>query len=233
MLRNRAEPTAIRRAALRALKAAAFLGHIFDPHRADYTQCLRDVATEPEADSQLREEALEVLAIQNDDFAQGLLLRGLEDPKSALVRTAKAIQFLAYDDHGKAAPVVRKILDRITDVSAKAEALRLLASDPQSQGLFANLLKDKAQPEIIRTLSASGLKLLNPQAFAQTVRELITDKDEREELRATLLSALTQLRERNETDEDPNFVKEVEDLAKDGADALKSSARRFIQRFGR
>ena len=73
-LRNREEPVAVRMAALQALAALDFLGPRFAPFRADYKQALRDVATDPEPE--LRESALELLAIDKDPYAQELLVRG-------------------------------------------------------------------------------------------------------------------------------------------------------------
>src|SRR5215210_5730298 len=72
---NRDEPVKVRMAALQALRALEFLGPQFAPFRADYTQVLREVATDP--DPELRESALEVLAINKDPYAQELLVRGL------------------------------------------------------------------------------------------------------------------------------------------------------------
>jgi hypothetical protein len=233
VLRDRDEPSAVRKAALRALKAAAFLGPLFDPCREEFLRTLYGVATEPGTDSELREESFEVLAISKVEEALQLLLRGLEDPARALVRPAKAIQFLAYDVHGRAAAVVRRLFDKITDISAKAEALRLLASDPASEGLFARLLKDKSQSPTLRALSATGLKLLNLETFENTVRELVKDKDEDDNLRATFLSALTHLRDRRSAQDDPDFVQDVRELARSGPERLRASARRFIDRFGR
>src|SRR5215207_11371625 len=90
-LRDRGEPVAVREAALQALAALDFLGPRFEPFRADYRQALRQVATDPRR--RLRENALELLAIEKDPFAQDLLRRGLERPEDALVSDARALQF--------------------------------------------------------------------------------------------------------------------------------------------
>ena len=51
------------------------------------------------------------------------------------------------------------------DLDAKEEALRALVSDPNSTGLFADILADRSQPQRLRSLSASGLRLVDPQRF--------------------------------------------------------------------
>src|SRR6266540_3626131 len=161
-LRNRGEPLRVRMAALQALGALDFIPTRFEPFRADYKQALRDVATDPEAE--LRESALELLAIDKDPYAQKLLATGLKRPKEALVPEAKAIQFLGYDDHEEYVPLVREVYKRAKG-AAREEALRVLATDPQSESLFAQLLKDKSETKNVRRLSASGLQSLNPEAL--------------------------------------------------------------------
>jgi hypothetical protein len=226
-LRNREEPLRVRMAALQALAALDFLPARFEPFRADYKQALRDVATDPEAE--LRESALELLAIDKDPYAQELLVAGLERPTEALVPEAKAIQFLGYDDHGEYIPLVREVYKRAKG-AAREEALRVLAADPQSERLFARLLKDKSETRNVRRLSASGLQSLNPQAFEKTARKIVADEDEDNDIRASSLAALAHGREVREKPADPKLVETVQKLGeKTRSTALRASARRFLQ----
>jgi len=226
-LRNRDEPLRVRMAALQALGALDFLGARFDPFRADYKQALRDVATDPE--SELREIALELLAMDKDPYAQELLATGLEQPKDALVPEAKAIQFLGYDDHGEYVPLVRQVYKRAKGV-AREEALRVLATDPQSEKLFARLLKDRSETKSVRRLSASGLQSLNPEAFEKAARKIVADDDEDNDIRAASLAALAHGREAHEKPADPKLVETVQKLGETTrSTALRSSARRFLQ----
>jgi hypothetical protein len=226
-LRNREEPLRVRMAALQALAALDFLGARFEPFRADYKQALRDVATDPEAE--LRESALELLAMDKDPYAQELLATGLERPKEALVPEAKAIQFLGYDDHGEYVPLVREVYKRARG-AAREEALRVLATDPQSERLFARLLKNKSETKSVRRLSASGLQSLNPEAFEKTARKIVADEDEDSDIRAASLSALAHGREAHEKPTDPKLVETVQKLRETTrSTALRASARRFLQ----
>jgi hypothetical protein len=228
-LRDAAEPTEVRVAALNALKAASFLGPRFSPFRADYLQVLRDIVAD--AQPPLREDVFEALAMEKDAYAQDLLLRGLSDPGAALVPPAKAIQLLGYDVHADFAPVVRDILQRESDPATKEEAVRLLASDPGSQGLIADLLKDKSQSGAIRALSATALQVLDPRSFEKTAREILADDDEDDDLRATCLGALTHIRDYQETRGDPDFLQRVEKLGSATPSAnLRSSAERFVRK---
>ena len=225
-LRNREEPLGVRMAALQALAALDFLPARFQPFRLDYKQALRDVATDPE--TELRESALELLAIDKDPYAQELLVTGLERRTEALVPEAKAIQFLGYDDHGEYIPLVREVYKRAKG-AAREEALRVLASDPQSETLFARLLKDKSETRNVRRLSASGLQSINPDAFEKTARKIVADEDDDNDIRAASLAALAHGREAREKPADPKLVETVQKLGETTrSTALRASARRFL-----
>jgi hypothetical protein len=226
-LRNREEPLRVRMAALQALAALDFIPTRFEPFRADYKQALRDVATDPEAE--LRESALELLAIEKDAYAQELLATGLKRREEALVPEAKAIQFLGYDDHGEYVPLVREVYKR-AEGAAREEALRVLATDPQSERLFARLLRNKSETRSVRRLSASGLQSLNPEAFEKTARKIVADEDEDNDIRAASLAALAHGREAREKPADPKLVEMVQKLGETTrSTALRASARRFLQ----
>jgi hypothetical protein len=227
ILRDRNEPLTVRLAALKTLGALDFLGPRFAPFRADYKQALRDVATDPQR--KLRESALERLAMDKDPYAQELLVRGLNEPKEALVSEAKALQFLGYDDHADIVPLARRVYDRATG-AAREEALRVLATDPQSEKLFARLLKDKSEKSSIRLISVSGLQSLNPEAFERAARRIVADDSDFNEIRATSLAALAHGREAREKPADPKFVDTVQKLGeKTRSPAMRSSIRRYLQ----
>ncbi|MDQ5831806.1 MAG: hypothetical protein M3550_01950 [Actinomycetota bacterium] len=226
-LQNRDEPVASRTAALEALAALDFLGPRFAPFRARYKEALRDVATDQRRE--LRAQALELLAIDRDPYAQELLVQGLQEPKNALVPEAKAIQLLGYDDHAEVVPLVREVYERATG-AAREEALRVLATDPESEQLFTRLLKDKSEKRSIRQLSASGLQSLNPEAFNETAHKIVADEDDYNDIRATALAALTHGREARETPFDLKLVETVQKVGESTrSQSIRSAARRFLQ----
>lgn len=226
-LRDREEPPTVRLAALQALAALDFLGPRFAPFRADYKQALRDGATDRER--KLRENALELLAIDKDPYAQELLIGGLKAPKDALVSEAKAIQLLGYDDHAEVMPIVREVYKRAKGV-AREEALRLLATDPQSEKLFDQLLKDKNEKRSVREISASGLQSLNPEAFEKSARKIVADESDYDDIRAVSLSALTHGREARHKRTDPKLIDTVQKVGKKTRSrAMRSSVQRFLR----
>jgi hypothetical protein len=225
-LRDGDAPSADRMAALRELAALNFLGPHFEPFRADFKQALRDVATDPERP--LRESALEFLAMDRDPYAQDLLVRGLHEPKQALVSDAKAIQLLSYDDHAELLPLARQVFER-SKGAAREEALRALATDPQSEKLLTRLLKDKSEKSSIRRISAAGLQSLNPEAFERAARRIVTDENDYDAIRATSLAALAHGREAGEKPVDPKFVARVLKLEPTSSAAMRSSIRSFVR----
>jgi len=227
LMLDRRAPVAKRSAALQALGALDFLGPRFEPHRADYKQALRQLATDPRVT--LREQALELLAIGKDPYAQELLVKSLENPDEAIVADAKAMQFLAYDDHADLAPLARKVYERSTG-AVREEALRTLATDPASERLLTRLLKDKSETSSIRRISASGLQSLNPEAFEKVARAIVTDDDDFNEIRATSIAALAHGAEAHEKPADPKFVEAVQRVAEQTTStALRSSSKRFLR----
>jgi hypothetical protein len=227
-LRDPEEPAAVRVAALDALAALDFLGPRFAPFRAEYKQALRDVVAE--AKGALLVSALELLAMDKDPFAQDLLVRGLENPEEAVVPEPKALQFLGYDDHADVVPLARKVLRRATTDAAREEAVRVLATDPQSRALLTRLLKDKSEKSNVRRISASGLQSLDPDAFERAAQKIVADETDYDEIRATSLAALAHGREARDKPADPKFVDTVQKLSqKTRSRAMRSSIQRFLR----
>lgn len=230
-LRNPQEAAAARSSALDALKAAGFLGPRFAPFKAEFLASLREIA-QPNNDPKLRERALETLAQEKDPQAQALLRRGLTEPQTALVSPAKALQFLSYDDHAGIADLARDIFQKATDLATKEEALRALASDVRSAGLFADLLKDKAQPRSIRALSATALHHVDPKAFAEAARAIVPDNHDYDDIRATLIGALAHAVEPQNLPKDADFLRTIEDLgAKTTSANIRSAVGRLVQKL--
>ncbi len=227
-LGNGDESTVVRLAALRALRAAMFLGDLFAPFRADFLTALRQLAQQG-PDPQLCEGALAVLAAEKDPLAQQQLRRGLQEPQSALVSPATALQLLGFDDHANLAELALDVFQKTADLITKEAALRILATDAKSQDLFAQLLQDKTQPRSLRALSATGLNFLNPQKFADVARKIVMDKTDFEDIRATTLGALTHGPLHHTIQDDKGLLDEIKNLSvQSPLDNLRAAAGRFL-----
>jgi HEAT repeat protein len=232
VLRNKDEPVQVRLAAMDSLATAAFSVIAFEPCRKDYIATLREVAQDPNAD--IRESALGLLAGQKDGFAQKKLLEGLQNPDMALLPPEKALQLLSYDVHAEAYSLARDIVSKPPNEDARREALRLLAADASSASLFEKLLRDKDELREIRQIAASALHALKPQKLQELAREILLDKSDYDDIKATSLTALTEFGDDETIGKDKALMKSVDRLSVGKAPSkYKQSARRFLSKYGR
>jgi hypothetical protein len=218
----------LRVSAIASLMAARFIVTAFAPHRADFIRVLHEAL--PSAGAELRERALEALALEKDPEAQALLIEGLEDPSKALVPPGSALQYLAYDDHASYAPAVREIVSSTDDDQLKVAGLRLLASDTQSEKLFRDLMTDRDELSEVRQVSAAALQSLNPESFEKIARKIVADDKEYDEIRAASLGALTHVKDFLGSRTDPKFVAKVDDIKAKASGFLEGAASRFLKR---
>jgi hypothetical protein len=232
ILLNQQEPVQVRLAAMDTFATAAFSAVVFAPYRTDYIGALREVAQDP--NPQIRESALGLLAGEKDGFAQKLLLEGLKEPKKALVPPEKALQLLSYDVHAEAYDAAREIVNNPPNEVARREALRLLAADAKSAPIFEKLLRDKKELREIRQISASALRAVSPKKFQQQAREILLDKSDFDDIKATSLTALEQFGDEETVAKDEELLKSVTRLSGQAKSAkYKKSAKQFLTKFKR
>lgn len=232
VLRNKDEPIAVRLGALESLQAASFSADVFAPYRGDYLATLRKVVDDP--DPELRQRALGVLMRDKDGFAQQKLLDGLKNPDKALVPPEKALQLLSYDVHAEAYSVARDIVKTPPNDEARREALRLLAADASSAPMFEKLLRDKKELREIRQISASALNALNPEKLQKHAREILLDRSDYDDIKATSLTALAQFGDDESLGKDKALLESVDRLSAGKAPSkYKQSARRFLKKYDR
>lgn len=230
VLRNKEEPVKVRIAAMDTLATAAFSVVSFEPCRNDYIAALREVSED--ANPEIRESALGLLAGDKDPMAQKKLLAGLKDPTKALVPPEKALQLLSYDVHAEAYSVAREIVANPPSPEAKQEALRLLAADAGSAPYFEKVLRDKDELRENRQIAASALNALNPTKLQTHAREMLLDKSEYEDIQATSLNALQQFGDHETVAKDKALLKSVDRISDKAESAkYKKSAKRFLTRF--
>ena len=230
VLRNQDEPAEVRLAALQSLQAASFSVIAFESCRGDYLATLRQVAEDP--NPELRQRALGLLARKKDGFAQKKLLEGLKNPDKALVPPEKALQLLSYDVHAEAYSAARAIVNKPPNDDARREALRLLAADASAAPLFEKLLLDKNELREIRQIAASALHALKPEKLQEYAREILLDKSDYDDIKATSLTALTQFGD-EALGNDKALLKSVDRFSVGKAPSkYKQSARRFLNKYG-
>ena len=229
ILRDRNEPIKVRLAALQSLQAASFSVIAFESCRPDYLAALREVVDDP--DPELRQRVLGILARENDSYVQQRLLDGLQNPEKALVPPEKALQLLSYDVHAESYSVARDIVNNPPNPEAKRAALRILAADPNSAGVFEKLFTDKDESREVRQISAGALQAMKPRRFQERARQLLLDKDEYDDIQATALTALTQFGDEKVVGQDQELMNQVDKLGKGKSAQVKKTARRFLMRY--
>lgn len=233
LLRGKHEPLKLRLAALQALQTASFSFVAFQPCRSDYIAVLREVATD--ADPEIRQRVLGMLARDRDGYAQKMLLEGLSHPEKALVPPEKAMQLLSYDVHVEAYAAARAIVGNPPNADARREALRLLAVDAKSAPLFEKLLRDKSELREIRQVAAAALHALQPEKFQAHARELLNDQTEYDDIQATCLTAISNFSSSAAISDDATLLKNVDRFRNRSSTkaAYRAGARRFMEKFSR
>jgi hypothetical protein len=188
LLTDKSEAPTLQITALGLLQTISFSSSIFRGKRPEYLAALR--ALVDRKNTKLRYQAIEILASEKDEYVQRRLIEGLEGRSKAIIPTAKAIQLLGYDIHAEHYPILHKIVENPPSRIAKKEAIRLLASDPSSYDLLAQVFTNKSEHESIRRRSAISLELIAPERFEELAKQTILDDREDDKLRATCVNAL-------------------------------------------
>jgi hypothetical protein len=217
----------LRLATLRSLQAATFSAANFESCRPHYLAALRDVSADPNLE--LRQRVLGILAREHDPYVQELLVKGLRSPSEALVPPEKALQLMSYDIHADAYPIAREIAEKPPSEAARREALRLLAADGSSAPVFEKILRDKKESADVRRLSASALQSLAPDKLQSYARSIVLDDDDDDDVKATSLTALTDLGQPEAVTEE--LYQRVSRMR--GKGALKKGAQRFLRKYKR
>lgn len=229
LLQDKTQPGEVRMAALQVLQRLAFTSTLFMSKRAEYLAALRSIVED--SDTMIREAALEILAVEKDEYVQRRLNEGLDDPAKALVSPAKAIQLLGQDVHAELFPRLREIAQNPPSPEAREEAVRLLAGDPESKGLLVELMRNKGEDPQIRTLSAVALQALDPVEFSEQAKQLVIDSTEDDRLRLTGLNGLTYFTERQSLIGDWEFNQRLERMRNESAsEQLRDAVDRYLNR---
>lgn len=228
ILQDAANATGLRVAALNVLMTLSFSSRQFAAARAEYIAALRTLIDDQ--DQQVRAMAVEQLAVYKDEYVQRRLLEELRTNNSTIIPRAKAIQLLGYDIHAEHYPIVREVLisDDATETE-KIEAIHVLANDPSSANLLADLMTDKKQQKEIRLSSAAALQAANPQQFVQVAKQVIMDQKEDKDLKVITLNGIMQHADAPFMQHDPEFITHVTNMkAHSLSPALKKAAKRYV-----
>jgi hypothetical protein len=224
---NPAESPELRSGVLRILRQLRFSSVLLNENRARYIETLRPLVDD--GDPTLRQDALEMLAQEKDEYVQRRLLESLTSGTPLATTMEKTVQLLGYDIHAEHYPVLRRIATEAQGADTRREAVRLLASDPQSADLLKQIFRDRNEDQQVRRASANGYLSLDPQGFEQEAKAVVFDQGEDENVRAASLSALTHFAHPSVRDAELNeYVEGLEKrpLPKPLEDAVRAYRRR-------
>jgi hypothetical protein len=189
------QPEELRLAALQTFRSVTFSMRATADWRPTYLDTLRRVAQNE--NNAVSERALHVLAQEQDAWALETMQKGLREPKEARVSPLHAIQYLAPEDHGDHFDVLRRLASKNRSQKVRVEAIRGLASDPDSRDLLLELVRDPKEGASVRQAALLSLRILDPEAYRAQASRIIEDTGENDTLRA---ASITTLR----LDTDPN-----------------------------
>ncbi len=226
MIGDTNEPLQLRMTALQIVQTASFSSARFSSWRPKYLTALRRASQDP--DLELRQRILGILSREQDGQTVRKLLEGLKNPEKALLPAEKALQLLSYDAHAETYSVAKEIVKNPPNDAAKSEALRLLAADAGSVGLFEKLLRQKNESPEVRQISVAALQSLAPKKLQSYARKIVLDDAENDEVRAMSLTALAHFGASMAKDSD--VQEQAIKLGRGKSKVLKASARQFLQK---
>lgn len=177
--------------ALRILQLAEISSpDIMERHTAAFKDALRTVVDH--SNKNLRAIALEILAMEKDEYAQRRLLESLEKQDDDLIEPEVAIQLLAYDLHANYYPVMRQIAQYPPNQIAKREALRNLGTDVESKDLLVETLINPDEDPEIRHAAVTALISQAPELAVEYSKEIIINEkgEHLDELKTALLNTM-------------------------------------------
>jgi len=217
----------VRSAALNLLGTAAFQVARFRPHEQAYLQALRDLVSDEDAN--LREAAVDTLAVQHDPEVQQTLLAGLQGDGPLPVPRERAIQLLAEDDHLDNLPWLRELYAGGSD-DERQEAVRLMSAYPAARETLEGVLRDRDEATQVRQQSAASLHNLAPEHFENLAKEIATDSSDYAEIRMVSLSTLQHLGDSDSVYGDADFLSALQDVGADeSAPPVAERARSIIE----
>jgi uncharacterized protein (UPF0147 family) len=221
------EPAELRAGVLRVLRQLRFSSVVLNENRARYVETLRPIVDDP--DPTLREDALSMLAQVKDEYAQTRLVDSLTTEAPTPAPLEKTIQFLGYDAHAAPFPELRKVARNGPTPEARREAVRVLASDPDSIDVLREVFRDKREDQQVRRAAANAYISLDPAGFEKDAKAIVADEGEDTDVRAACLSALAHFAHPSARDEQLNgYVASLEkrDIPKPLAEAVRSYRRK-------
>ena len=209
LLKEDRHPPQLRETAMHALKLALFISPAVRDYHGEMVQALRGLLDDTKVSGGLRTEALEILAKEKDPHVQLRLMESLRARDGKLAPLEMIIQFLGYDIHTDAYPLLRKILENPPNSEAASASARLLSNDPGSTETLAKSFESSKLADNVRADCARALQSLDPSRFEILAKKVVTDVNQSDSLRTATATFLKRLAGPGSLSGDREFVQKL------------------------
>ena len=191
-------------------------------------------APEPE----FRMYAFTRLIVHGDARAQQKLIKGLENPQSALLPVTDAIQILSMSPKKEYYPAVYKVLQETKDEPTRLEAIRALGFYKDAREKLVNISRDANEKGEFREAALEALYAGDRDNIVKYVSPILSDKTATSQLQIMAIQMTINARQpmaygvkAEQTDEYDLLIKRItEDKTKDPE--LKKAALEYMQSAG-
>ena len=216
-------------AAIEKLQAAASFTPAGRQGQPRILKALRGALADPRVT--VRRQAMEYLALINDEAAVGLLkgiLAANQEPSSKFTK-AEAVRYLALEDPRKHFEAIRPAL-AASEPEARAAAVTALGSDPASRPRITELLNARNQPTQVKAAALQCLAAYDPQ-FPTYVSKYFQDKGLDPEVRSAAIEALGRAMNSSKVavPRAQALTEQIRGILKDAPDSVKKSAQQFLE----
>lgn len=227
-VRDAKTPPALREEALAATQRLSFSFTGMVQARDQILSALRILTADP--DLRYREVAFGILASHGDDYAQRLLIDGLEDPGKALLPPEKSVGLLGLALHGDFYPTLYKVMLEPPNEETRVESIRLLGGYAPARETIVGYLSDESESGDVRMAAAGTLNANDPEEFASTILPFVADEGAPDDVRVYGIQAEL-FRRAARTRPRDSFDRVVRALAETSSSELvKRVARSYVEK---
>ncbi|MEL6659733.1 MAG: hypothetical protein AAFY48_06420 [Bacteroidota bacterium] len=176
ILRNPETPKVLRREALDRFSRVSFSTFGMFGGKDEIISTFRELTKDPEQEYRLQ--GFSYLVQNNDDVAQQMLARGLENPEEALLPVKESISILSLAGSADYFPVIYKYLNKNQGDAVREEAIRALGRYSEARKDIIDILEtERGESESLRLVAMGVLNASYPREFAEIVTPTLRNKE--------------------------------------------------------
>ena len=222
----------LRDEALNTIRILSFSGFAMSGKNQQFLTTARNLTSDP--DIKFRAFAFDYLMAHGDSFAQGLLIKQLDNRKTDLLPTVDMLRLLSLNPHGDFLPTVFRVFKSPPNKESKIEAMTILGNYLPAKDMIVSILKNKKETNDMRVVALGILNSSYPDEFSTLTQNILTDETEPENLRVTAVYMEMFRRKsnqhRNKRTKPDAFDISVKKLAESGKTAnIRNAGKSYIE----